>query len=234
MLCMFVKMTKKNLNIVAFIPAKTNSIRLPNKNFKYFYGKPLVYWTILEAKKSKLFNNIIVSTDNVNLENRLSKLKVDFRIRKKKFLTPRSSVLSLCTDFLENEIYNGNKIDILCVLYATAPLRKSTDIINTYNLISDTCHFSMAVSKYNLPYHQALNIKKNNIEYIWKNELLNNNSKLNNVVVDNGSTYFVNVKSFLKEKTFYGKTLKTYEMPWHKSIDINNHYDFKLVKKLFK
>ncbi|MDC0233048.1 acylneuraminate cytidylyltransferase family protein [Pelagibacteraceae bacterium] len=228
------KITKKNSNIVAFIPAKTNSIRLPNKNFKNFNGKPLVYWTILEAKKSKLFRSIIVSTDNKKFENICSKLKVDFHNRETKFMKPKSSVLSLCTDFLENEIRNGNNIDILCILYATAPLRKSSDIINTYNLISETCHFSMAVSKYNLPYNQALNIKNNRIECIWKNEIFNNNSKLNNAFVDNGSTYFVNVKSFLREKTFYGKSLKTYEMPWHKSIDINNHYDFKLVKKLFK
>ena len=207
---------KKKLNVIAFIPAKTNSKRLPNKNFINFYGKPLIYWTILEAKKTNLFNKIIVSTEDTKNKNFLLKQGVEIHKRKKKYLKPKSSVLDLCTDFLETQKMVQKKIDILCILYPTAPLRKSIDIINTYKLLSNECKFSMAVSKYNLPYNQALNVKKNNkIQYIWKKELLNNQSKLHNLVADNGSTYFVDTKSFLNEKTFYGKSLKVFEMPWH-------------------
>ena len=78
-----VSFKKKSHNIVAFIPAKTNSKRLINKNFKKFYNKPLIYWTISEAKKTKLFNNIIVSTEDYKKFNYLRKQGVEIHERKK-------------------------------------------------------------------------------------------------------------------------------------------------------
>lgn len=54
---------KKKLKIIAIIPARGGSKRIPNKNIKIFNGKPLISYAIEEAKKSKVFDNIVVSTD---------------------------------------------------------------------------------------------------------------------------------------------------------------------------
>ena len=61
-------MIKNNKNI-CIIPARGNSKRILNKNIKKFYGKPLIYYSINLAKKSKLFDKIFVSTDNKNKKN---------------------------------------------------------------------------------------------------------------------------------------------------------------------
>ena len=50
--------------IVGIIPARKNSKRIKNKNIKLLNGKPLIEYTIIEAKKSKLLDKIIVSTDS--------------------------------------------------------------------------------------------------------------------------------------------------------------------------
>ena len=52
-----IEMTK----IIAFIPAKGISNRLPQKNKRQFLGKPLISWTLEAAKKSKLLTNIYPS-----------------------------------------------------------------------------------------------------------------------------------------------------------------------------
>ena len=49
---------------IAIIPARAGSKRIKNKNIKIFKGKPMVAWTIIAAKKSKIFNHILVSTDS--------------------------------------------------------------------------------------------------------------------------------------------------------------------------
>ena len=54
--------------ILTIIPARSGSKGVKNKNIKLINGKPLIYWTIKEAKKSKL-SQIIVSTDSKNIKN---------------------------------------------------------------------------------------------------------------------------------------------------------------------
>ena len=51
-------------NIVAIIPARGNSKRIPGKNYKIFNGKPIIASTIEKLKKSRIFDRIIVSTDS--------------------------------------------------------------------------------------------------------------------------------------------------------------------------
>ena len=53
---------------ICIIPARKNSKRIKNKNIKLFCGKPLIYYSIDLAKKSKLFDRIIVTTDSLKIK----------------------------------------------------------------------------------------------------------------------------------------------------------------------
>lgn len=53
---------------IAIIPARIGSKRLKNKNIKIFYNKPILYYSINAAKKTKLFDKIIVSTDSMKIK----------------------------------------------------------------------------------------------------------------------------------------------------------------------
>ena len=59
------KLTKN----IAIITARKNSKRIKNKNIKIFNKKPLIYWTIKTALKSKLFDKVFVSTDSKKIKN---------------------------------------------------------------------------------------------------------------------------------------------------------------------
>ena len=54
---------------IAIIPARKKSQRIKNKNIRNFNGKPILYWSILAAKKSKLFKDIYISTDSSKIAN---------------------------------------------------------------------------------------------------------------------------------------------------------------------
>ena len=55
------------VKIIAVIPARGGSKRIKNKNIKLFFGKPMIAWTIIAAKKAKVFKRILVSTDNIKI-----------------------------------------------------------------------------------------------------------------------------------------------------------------------
>ena len=57
------------MNVVAIIPARGGSTRLPRKNIRNVWGKPMIYWSIKAAKKSKYINDIYVTSDDDEILN---------------------------------------------------------------------------------------------------------------------------------------------------------------------
>ena len=55
------------MNNLAIIPARAGSKRIPNKNIKDFFGKPIIYYPIYEALSSKIFSEVMVSTDSIKI-----------------------------------------------------------------------------------------------------------------------------------------------------------------------
>ena len=54
----------KNIEIICFVPARSGSTRIKHKNIRLINGRPLVYWTVINAIKSKKFDKIIFSSDS--------------------------------------------------------------------------------------------------------------------------------------------------------------------------
>lgn len=114
------------MKILAIIPARSGSKGIPNKNIRSFNGKPLIYWSIQQATRSKYINRIIVSTDS----EKYKKVALDCGAEVP-FLRPLNISGDLSTDYefmkhcldhlTENECYNP---DIIVQLRPTYPLRK--------------------------------------------------------------------------------------------------------------
>ena len=63
-------------NILAVIPARKGSKRVPRKNFRSFKGKPLAAWTIESALQTTLLTDILVSTDDDQFKSLSSSMGV--------------------------------------------------------------------------------------------------------------------------------------------------------------
>ena len=55
-----------NNKFIAMIPARIGSTRLKYKNLALINGKPLIYYAINAAKNSKMFNKIVLNSDDIN------------------------------------------------------------------------------------------------------------------------------------------------------------------------
>ena len=87
---------------ILIIPAKSNSRRVKNKNFKFFFGKPIIEYSLQIAKQSKLFDKIHVSTESKRIVKKLEKkIKIEF-LRNNKLTKNNVSVLDVLKEDYKN------------------------------------------------------------------------------------------------------------------------------------
>jgi N-acylneuraminate cytidylyltransferase len=125
------------MNVVAFIFARGGSKGLPGKNVKNFCGKPLLTWSIEQARSLDLFSEVIVSTDCTQIADVATKYgaSVPF-IRPSNLATDDSpELLSWKHAINQYELIYKRPIDLFVSLPATSPLRSDDDIVRSIDLM---------------------------------------------------------------------------------------------------
>ena len=125
----------KNKKILAIIPARGGSKGLPGKNIKKLAGKPLIAWTIDQAKKSKYIDKLIVSTDSKEIAEISKKYGAEIPfLRSKKLAQDNSSIYDVIFDAINWFKKNNIDFDLIILLEPTSPLRENNDIDNAVEL----------------------------------------------------------------------------------------------------
>jgi CMP-N-acetylneuraminic acid synthetase len=109
--------------ILGIIPARWGSERVPKKNIKLFRGKPLIYYTIEAAAKSKYLNDFFVSTDGKEIADIAAKYGARVINRPSQYAQDHSPSIDVVIHTLTIE-----KADIVVLLQPTSPLRTEHDI----------------------------------------------------------------------------------------------------------
>ena len=224
------------LNSVCLIPARKNSKRIKNKNIKNFFGKPLIYYSIMAAKKSNLFQRIIVSTDCVNIKKIAESYgaEVPF-IRPKKVSNDKATDISVVKHFLNFYSKKKIKFKYLCYLYPTNPLLKIKTLKKSFELLKKkSAQKTLTISKYEYPIQRAL--KNDNGVIAFREPKFKNSTSqsLENFYQDATQCYWYNLDKIINFNNF--QTFKTYgyELSNTEFVDLNDNNDMKKLKFLFK
>ena len=150
---------------IAIIPARGGSKRIPKKNIKNFKGKPIIAWSIEAAKQSKLFDYIIVSTDDEEISSVSSKYGALVPFIRPKELTDdyigTSEVIKHAAQWAINSL---GDMEYICVIYATAPFITPKDILFGLDLLkSSTADLAFTVASFPFPIQRALKILSNGV-----------------------------------------------------------------------
>jgi len=113
----------KNKKIIAMIPARIGSQRLPKKNLALLGGKPLIYYAIDAAKKSNVFDRIVINSDSEIFKKISERYNVEFYHRPKNYGSSNTKSDEVIFNFMEN-----HPADILVWVNSIAPLQKSEEI----------------------------------------------------------------------------------------------------------
>ena len=223
--------------ILGIIPARSGSKGLKNKNIKIFAGKPLIYWTIKEAKKVKNINKLIVSTDSNKIARIAKKYKVEIPfLRPKSISKDQSSSFELLRHAINH--YKKKKIifDYLILLEPTSPLRTSEDIgyclqYMEKNKIKSLVSVCEVKSQHPI---NLLKIEKNKKLILKKNKFMPRRQMLEKFFYPDGNIYIIDINLLMKSKTFYNKETCVVIFPDWKSFEIDDINDFKFIENLFK
>lgn len=227
------------MKILGTICARGGSKGLKNKNIRKIKNKHLIYYTLDQAIKSKIFNEIVVSSDCKNILHIAKKYGAKNLILRTKKLakdnSPKIPVIRNCLDKMER--IKNQKFDVIIDLDVTAPLRKILDIKNAYSKFKKTSAtnlFSVCNSRSN-PYFNAVEWKNGKIKPVVSlMKKLTGRQQAPKVYDMNASIYIWNRKTLKNKNTVFLKNTEVYLMPEERSIDIDNDFDFKLVSKLLK
>ena len=221
----------KKLKIIAIIPARGGSKRLPRKNILPLNGIPLLTRVIRVAKESSIFDEIIVSTEDEEISNIAKKEDIVIHNRSTKLASDYAAVTDVCIEALSKR-----QPSVFCCIYATAALISVKTLRQSLKkfLSDNSTNVLMGVSKYNFHPVQALSLSKNGkAKMLFPNFEKIKSQKYPITRVSNGTFYWAGFKNFLKEKTFYSKKLRLFDIPENETCDIDTLADYKaLIKKV--
>lgn len=228
--------------ILAFIPARSESKRLPNKNILDFAGKPLIHRTIEAALKCDVEMDVIVSTDCQDIAKIARQAGAEVP-----FLRPASLASDTSTSFdaLEHALgelsLQDRHYEYVLFLQPTSPLRQPHHIEEAIaSLESNQSDCVISVTKVSHPVEWIMNLTSSLSmdEFIKKNQetLKKRSQDLSEHYQLNGAIYYGKISLILEQKTFFltSGNVFGYEMDKKDSVDIDEIDDFQYAEFLYR
>ncbi len=226
-------------NILCTICMRSGSKGIRNKNLLKIGNKDLMSFTIKQAADSRLFSNIIVSTDSTKILTKAKRYGASgWFLRPKKLSRDKTGKIIVIKHALQMaEIFFNKTFDYIVDLDVTSPLRKINDIKKSLKLIKRKDGenlISGSVSRRS-PYFNMVTVNKNQVrKVINSKKQINRRQDAPKTFDLNASIYIWKRKTLLTKKTLFNKKTVFFEMPPERSIDIDNHFDLKVVQSLKK
>ena len=224
-----------NKRVLALVPARGGSKRIPNKNIIEFCGSPLINMTLKCSLNSEYIDEIVVSTDNKKISEVANKFDVEVIQRPNNISGDHSPTIDTILHVLE---YKNNGFEIIVLLQPTSPLRTANDIDRALEYHQDKNSqsvISVCETEHNIQHINVLPESKNMKNFINENDVKTRTQDLTKHYRLNGALYIADIPSIKKNKTFFmGENTYAYIMDKINSIDIDDQYDLKVAEFLFK
>tara|TARA_Y100000816_G_C26106008_1_gene587839 strand:+ start:3705 stop:4388 length:684 start_codon:yes stop_codon:yes gene_type:complete len=220
---------------IAVIPARAGSKRIKNKNIIKILGKPLIFYTIKNLIKSKIFDIVIVSSDSEKIINISKKAgaKIFFK-RPKKLANDHVGTFEVINHAINFIKKNNIKPKYVCCVYPTSIMLTSKDIRASFNQIKKkNCDFVFSVTDYGHPPQRGFKLLRNKIKIINKKYFKSRTQDLDKIYHDAGQFYWGKTNSWLKNKPLFSKNNLGFVLPRYRAIDVDEKEDMDLLKKVF-
>lgn len=225
--------------VIAVIPARGGSKRIPDKNIVDFFGKPMIAWTIEAALKSGIFDAVLVSTDSDIIAEIAIKYGAQVPFLREETTSDDFSPVALATigAIKQMEKYNGEKYEIVVQLMANCPLRSSDSIIKAYQeFLKDPAKSLLSSFHYGMfnPWWAHTIDENNQARPLFDDDLKNKRSQdQSELFCPTGAIWISNVNELKNSKTFYSTDYKFHQISWLEAVDIDDYNDLKLAKAAF-
>ena len=223
--------------IIAIIPARAGSKRISGKNIKNFFGKPIIAHSIEIAHKTKLFDKIIVSTENKKIASIAKKNNAEVPyIRPVKLAGDRvgtDKVIAHAIKWLKAE---GLNIKAACCIYPTAVFVKSEDIVKAYKkMVNGNWDYVFSAASFqSTVFRSFVKLKNNGVKMLFPGKENSRTQDLKKTYHDAGQFYWGKPEVWLKLKAVFSPSSTFINIPRWRAHDIDTVEDWQQAEIFYK
>lgn len=221
-------------DILAIIPARGGSKRIPRKNIKEFCGKPIVEYSIQAALQSGFFTEVMVSTDDETIAEIAKKAgaKVPF-YRGAEASSDFATTADVLLEVLDRYQELGQYFDEVCCIYPTAPFVTAEKLRTGYQLLEQGDSV-MPVVKFSYPIQRSVHIKENLVYMNWPEYVNTRSQDLEDRYHDCGQFYFLKVDALRKTKALFTERTVPFIMSDLEVQDIDHLEDWMIAEMKYQ
>jgi CMP-N,N'-diacetyllegionaminic acid synthase len=236
-------MISRPKTIIALIPARSGSKRVPDKNIKPLSGHPLIAYTICAALQSGIFSGVMVSTDSEKYADiaRHYGAEVPF-LRPRQFAGDTSPDIEWVDYTLSRLRDEGRIFDCFSILRPTSPFRMPHTIVRAWNtfLAEEGVDSLRAVERCREHPGKMWVVRGQRmmpllplgpVQQPWHSSQY---PSLPEVYVQNASLEIAWSRVVFEEKTIAGNVVMPFFTEGYEGFDVNRPYDWKLAEELIK
>ncbi len=220
--------------VLAIIPARGGSKRIPKKNIIPLGGKPMIHWTIEAALNCPYIDKVLVSTDSLEIQEISEKAGAEVPFLRVKATDDISPISEATLSALEQaeEFWGG--FDVVVQLMANCPLRATSVITEAIEkFYSDDRQAQISFFKYGwMNPWWAHKIKDDCPQPLFYEALKNRSQDLEDLYCPTGSVWISSTKKLTEFKTFYSPGYCSYIIDWVSAMDIDDYDDLNMAEAM--
>lgn len=220
---------------IAIIPARGGSKRIPRKNIKDFLGKPIIAYSIEAAIKSHIYDEIMVSTDDMEIAEVAKKYgaNVPF-LRSAQASNDFATTADVLLEVLDNYSKHGQEFDIVSCIYCTAPFVTSERLIEASELMKDGVDSVTPVVSFSYPVLRSVRINNGQMRLAYPEYQNSRSQDLETYYHDAGQFYFMTSESLKKNKFLWGTNAVPLILSELEVQDLDTLTDWKLAEMKYE
>lgn len=222
---------------LAVIPARGGSKRIPRKNIRLFHQKPMISYSICAALESKIFDDVIVSTDDDEIADiaREYGATVPF-VRPAEISDDHVGILEVVNHSISWYAKNRSPVDNVALVYATAPFVTANVLTSAFQLLSDSDgSYVLPVARFSFPIQRALKIgESGRLDMFQEEHRFTRSQDLPEAYHDAGQFCLGRAKAFLNKVDIYSDQTLPYVLPMEQVQDIDTEEDWARAELIFQ
>lgn len=221
---------------LAVIPARGGSKRIPRKNVRPFFGRPMIAWSILAAQASKCFDRIIVSTDDEEISQIAISEGCDVPfIRPPELSDDHAGTVPVIAHAVEWALENGIQANHICCIYATAPFVDPVDIRRGAEVLDrEVCDYVFPVASYEATIQRAIRINgEGKAEMFYPEHYTTRSQDLEHAYHDAAQFYWGTRSAWLERKAIFLADSVPIILPRSRVQDIDTEEDWRYAELMF-
>jgi CMP-N-acetylneuraminic acid synthetase len=226
--------------ILAVIPARGGSKGLPGKNIRPLLGKPLIAWTIEQAKACSLIDELFVSTDS----SEIAKTSEDYGVavpflRPAELASDTSSSIDVLLHVLDYLEAQRSFFDYVAMLEPTSPLRDEKDLEISIRQVLKTENVDGIISLGEVHTEHPWIVKRLTEDgrvapFTSDGKIITQRQQCVPAFFPYGVIYMLKVNVLRREKTFYTKNVIPYFIERWQNYEIDDYCDFICVESILR